>query len=421
MRIAIIGMWHLGTIISSGLSALNKNKIYCFDDESIIKNFKRNILPINEKNINTLIKKNYNKNLFFRSNLEEINQFDILWITYDSKIDINDKSNFQHTFEKILKVLKNAKKKALVIVSTQIPIGTIKKLENYDKRNLKKNLRFIYIPENLRLGNGLEIFLKSSSIVIGLRNLSDKKIINNVISGIKSKKLFVNIETAELTKHIINSYLACSITLINEISSIASQYNVPFEELEKCVKTDERISTKAYLRPGNSFSGGTLARDINYLIAANKKINSKNILLNSILRSNQNHSKWVERLVFKENKLISKKILQIGLSYTSGTTTLRRSLPFEIFKRLKKKNDIKIFDEYLRTKSNEISKIKKYFIKKTTKTKFDIIIIFNKDYKFQLIKNFLKKNSFIIDINNYYKNNFLKYNYKYKSLENEKN
>ena len=72
---------------------------------------------------------------------------------------------------------------------------------------------------------------------------------------IKSKKLFVNVETAELTKHIINSYLACSITLINEISSIASQHNVPFEELEKCVKTD-KISPKAYLRPGNSFSGG---------------------------------------------------------------------------------------------------------------------------------------------------------------------
>ena len=100
---------------------------------------------------------------------------------------------------------------------------------------------------------------------------------------------------------------------------------------------------------------------------------------------------------------------------------MRRSLPFEIFKRLKKNNNIKIFDEYLRTKSNEINNIKKYFIKKTNKTKFDIIIIFNKDYKFKLIKNFLKKNSFIIDINNYYKNYFLKYNYKYKSLENEKN
>ena len=125
------------------------------------------------------------------------------------------------------------KKNALIIVSTQIPIGTIKKLENYDKRKLKKNFRFIYIPENLRLGNGLEIFLKSPSTIIGLRNLSDKKVIKNVIAGIKSKKLFVNVETAELTKHIINSYLACSITLINEISSIASQHNVPFQRIRK--------------------------------------------------------------------------------------------------------------------------------------------------------------------------------------------
>ena len=186
MKIAIIGMWHLGTIISSGLSSLNKNKIFCFDEENIINNFKKNILPINEKNISSLIKKNYKKNLFFRSNLKEISQFNILWIAYDATIGINDKSDFQYTFSKIIRVLKCAKKNALIIVSTQIPIGTIKKLENYDKRKLKKNFRFIYIPENLRLGNGLEIFLKSPSTIIGLRNLSDKKVIKNVIAGIKS-------------------------------------------------------------------------------------------------------------------------------------------------------------------------------------------------------------------------------------------
>ena len=168
MKIAIIGMWHLGTIISSGLSSLNKNKILYFRWKNIINNF-RKYLPINEKNISSLIKKNYKKNLFFRSNLKEISQFNILWIAYDATIGINDKSDFQYTFSKIIKVLKCAKKNALIIVSTQIPIGTIKKLENYDKRKLKKNFRFIYIPENLRLGNGLEIFLKSPSTIIGLK------------------------------------------------------------------------------------------------------------------------------------------------------------------------------------------------------------------------------------------------------------
>ena len=72
MKIAIIGMWHLGTIISSGLSSLNKNKIFCFDEENIINNFKKNILPINEKNISSLIKKIIKKIYFLEAILKKL-------------------------------------------------------------------------------------------------------------------------------------------------------------------------------------------------------------------------------------------------------------------------------------------------------------------------------------------------------------
>ena len=305
----------------------------------------------------------------------------------------------------------------MVIISTQIPVGSIKKLELYDKFRLKKNLRFAYIPENLRLGKSLEIFLNSKDIVIGLRNSSDKKIVSKIIKGIHSKKHFVSIETAEMTKHVINTYLACSIALINEISLIARKHDVCFSDLEKSVKTDKRISSKAYLRPGNPFSGGTLARDINYLISQSKKNTINNTLLKSILKSNYNHSKWIERTLNRQKNLKNKKILQIGLSYTLGTTTLRRSLPFEIFKKLKKNYSISIFDEYLRKNSPEIEKIKKYFEIATKNNKFDIIIIFNNNYNFKIIKKFFKKNSLIIDINNFYKKDCLKNKIKYKSLE----
>ena len=129
-----------------------------------------------------------------------------------------------------------------------------------------------------------EIFLKSKDIIIGIRNKSVKKKINQVVDGINSNKHFVSIETAEMTKHVINTYLACSIALINEISSIASKYKVSFSDLEKSVKTDKRISPNAYLRPGNSFSGGTLGRDINYLINEGRKksLNIKMFLLNNV-------------------------------------------------------------------------------------------------------------------------------------------
>ena len=49
MNLAVIGLWHLGTVISTGIASLKKNKVYCFDQVKIIENFKKNKLPIIEK------------------------------------------------------------------------------------------------------------------------------------------------------------------------------------------------------------------------------------------------------------------------------------------------------------------------------------------------------------------------------------
>ncbi len=306
MNLAVIGLWHLGTVISTGLSSLKKHKIHCFDEKTIIENFNKKKLPVSEKKIQNTINKNLKKNIFFHSDFNMLKEFKVVWITYDAQIDKNDLSNFDYTFSNFKKVVNYLSKDTLVIISTQIPIGSIKKFEVYANFKLKKNLRFVYIPENLRLGNSLKIFLNSSNFVVGIRKSSDKRIVNKVLQGIKAKKHFVSIETAEMTKHVINSYLASSIALINEISSIAKEHNVSFKDLEKCVKTDERISLKAYLRPGNPFSGGTLARDINYLINSTKKNYSNNVLLKSILKSNMIHSNWFETIIKKEINLKKK-------------------------------------------------------------------------------------------------------------------
>ena len=420
MKLAVVGLWHLGTVVSTGLSYLKKNKIYCFDEHKIINSFLKKKLPIKEKNIQDLINKNYNKYIFFSSEFKKLKDFKTVWITYDSEIDNYDNSNFNGIFIKFKKIFKYLNKNTLVIISSQIPIGSIKKLEHYDNVKLKKNLRFVYIPENLRLGNSLDIFINSKDFIVGIRNQSDKKKVNQAINGINAKKHFVSIETAEMTKHVINSYLACTISFANEISKIASRHNVSFIDLEKSVKTDKRISPYAYLRPGNSFSGGTLGRDLNYLIKEGKSNNLSTKLLESIKISNNNHSLWVEKIVNNEKNLSKKRVLQIGLSYTSGTTTLRGSLPYKIFMKLKRKTNIKIYDEYLRINSSEIKTIKNYFEVNNIKNKFDIIIIFNNDYSFKIIKKFLKTNSLIIDINNYYKKDCLNTNFKYRSLEYDK-
>ena len=417
MKLAVVGLWHLGTITSLCMSKFNK--LYGFDKYDIIKKFNNLTPPLIEFGVKKLLKKNINKKIFFEDNFKKLKDFDLIWVTYDSEIDKNDNSNFIHIFKKIKKILKYVKKNSIILISSQIPIGSVKKIETYEKKFVKKKISFAYIPENLRLGQSIKIFLNPERIVIGSRNNSKvKNKINKLLKCINTKKIFVETETAEMSKHAINSFLACSIAFINEIGSIAKKYSISFNNLKKCIQSDKRIGYKSYLKPGNAFSGGTLGRDINFLLHESKKNKINSILLKSILISNRKHSKWVENLINKKFPSNKNSILQIGLSYTYGTTTLRRSLPYEIFNKLSKSYDIKVYDNYIKNNLDVKSPLKNFFFEPKSNKKFNIILAFNKIDKTLHLNSLIKKNTTIIDINGENKDNTLLKKIKYISLEN---
>ena len=99
----------------------------------------------------------------------------------------------------------------------------------------------------------------------------------------------MSVESAEMTKHAINAFLATSVTFANEIASICEQVGADAKEVERGLKTEARIGPKAYLRPGGAFAGGTLARDIAFLniVGAAKSLSTP--LLSSVKASNDEH------------------------------------------------------------------------------------------------------------------------------------
>ena len=309
------------------------------------------------------------------------------------------------------------------MISSQLKVGSIKEIENFEKKYIKKNISFIYIPENLRLGSSIKLFLKPDRIVIGLRNnknfKKNKLIVNKLLQRFSCQKFIVSPETAEMTKHVINSFLACSVSFINEISQISRNYNISFDDLESCVKSDERIGKFAYLRPGNAFSGGTLARDLNFLIREGEKYNTNYQLIKSINKSNNVHNEFLKKILYKNIKSKKTKILQVGLSYKENTSTIRRSIPYNLFRRLKKKFFIKVYDKYLLNHKNEVKNLEKHFVYNDSKEKFDLILIFSKLQNLNKIKKYIKNNAKIIDFNGSNKKTILSKNLSYISLENE--
>ena len=165
-------------------------------------------------------------------------------------------------------------------------------MEDYSKFSLKKKFDFYYCPENLRLGNALQSFLSAERIVVGIRNNSSKNKIESFFSSINKNLIWMKTESAEVTKHAINSFLGTSISFINEISSICEKTGANSKEVEEGLKSEARIGRKAFLSPGSPFSGGTLGRDINYLSKVSKKHKLNTRLLSSIMQSNEKHKSW---------------------------------------------------------------------------------------------------------------------------------
>jgi UDPglucose 6-dehydrogenase len=142
---------------------------------------------------------------------------------------------------------------------------------------------------------------------------------------------WMSVESAEMSKHAINAFLATSITFANEVASICERVGADAKQVERALKSEQRIGPKAYLSPGGAFAGGTLARDINFLSQIGLDKGLPTPLLSSIKTSNDEHKNWARRrLCVKYPSLKNKTVSIWGLTYKPGTDTLRRSLAVEL-------------------------------------------------------------------------------------------
>ena len=334
-KIGIVGLWHLGCVLTSVWSKLG-NKVIGFDFENeIINNLNKGIAPIYEPNLEDSLRSSLDKNLLkFTNNINELSECDFIFITYDTPVDENDIPDTTILNKAINEIKFFLKDYCTIIVSSQTPVGFSSNLELLVKE-ANKSIELIVSPENLRLGEAIECYLKPGRIIIGSSNTIAKNNANKLFSQLNTELLHMTLESAEVVKHGINSFLATSIVFANQIADICEIKNANVIDVIKGLKSDPRIGEKAYLVPGIGFSGGTLGRDLQVL---KKTVESDSIDINffELIHQINNNRKFsiINKVKKYLNGIKDKNIAILGLTYKPGTSTLRRSLPLEIVNEL---------------------------------------------------------------------------------------
>ena len=334
MKVCVLGLWHLGSVTAACLASVGHEVTGLDSNSGIVEKLQKAEPPVSEPGLDGLIREGINAGqLRFTSDAKiAISSAEVLWVTYDTPVDENDQADVEFVFEEVLKLLSFLSIDTTVLVSSQLPVGSIRRFEDISAEKYpEKNIRFAYSPENLRLGKSLDVFLHPDRVIVGVRRQEDREILNRLLGSITENILWMGVESAEMTKHAINAFLGMSITFINEIASICENIGADAHEVEAGLKSEMRIGPAAYLSPGAAFSGGTLARDIEFLKDIGSSNNLVNPLISAVRKSNDEHKKWIQRRLFAVlGGLKGKRIAVWGLTYKPGTNTLRRSLSVEM-------------------------------------------------------------------------------------------
>ena len=336
MNVCVYGLWHLGSVTAACLASRG-HKVSGLDfDEKTIDGLSKGRAPLLEPGLNELLQSGIAQgNIKFTADPRlALKDVEVVWVTFDTPVDEEDRADVDFVGNKIKDIVNLLPENTLVIVSSQMPVGSVANLEAFVSEHFPdKDLIFASVPENLRLGQAIDVFLNPDRLVVGVRSLITKDRLDGFLRSITDKIEWMSVESAEMTKHAINAFLAMSICFANEVAAICEMVGGDAKEVERGLKTESRIGHRAYVSAGGAFAGGTLARDIEFLNLKSEHFKLVTPLFSAVRRSNDEHKKWIQKKIHQHCvNLDGIRVAVWGVTYKAGTNTLRRSSAIELCK-----------------------------------------------------------------------------------------
>jgi UDPglucose 6-dehydrogenase len=387
MKLAVFGLWHLGTVTAACTAAAGIPTVAIDLDQERIARLARGEPPLYEPGLAELVRAGIAAaTLSFSTDVECASGADIVWICHDTPVDEEDRADTDAVRRQVEMLFPHLKDGAVVLVSAQLPVGSAAALErNFAGQAKGRAVSFACSPENLRLGKAIEVFQNPGRIVVGVRDTRARAILEPLLGKFCQTIIWMSVESAEMVKHGLNSFLAMSVTFANELATVCEQVGADAAEVEKGLKSDPRIGSGAYIRPGPAFAGGTLARDVQFLRGLAKEHDLSLPVIEGVIESNRAHGQWAYRQLTRTlAPLAGRTIGVLGLAYKPGTSALRRSPSVELIQALLKDGArVQAFDPHVSRLPNELKPVQLCVDARAVAAGADALVVGNESPEFR--------------------------------------
>ncbi len=257
---------------------------------------------------------------------------DVVWLAIDTPVDSHDEPDVAPLLSAARAIAHHRCCRAVFVVTSQVPVGFCDALED------ETGLTVACVPENLRLGSGIESFLRADRKVVGARTPGAAATVARLLEGVRADLVTCDLATAEMIKHATNAFLATSISFANELARLGETAGADGHDVARALKLDRRIGPRAYVEPGLGFAGGTLPRDLRVLQRRGRQHRVPTPLVDAVLEVNAaTASALLEAIDAYVGGVEGRTVLVLGYTYKADTDTLRRSPSLDLARVLRER------------------------------------------------------------------------------------
>jgi UDPglucose 6-dehydrogenase len=331
MRICVVGVGYVGLVTSACLAEAGSNVVCVDKDSEKIAGLKKGVVPIYEPGLTEMLNRNKKLGrLHFTTDLKYgLENCLIIFLAVGTPSASDGSSDVSAVCAVASEIGENLTDYRIVATKSTVPVGTHKQVTNIIRSKSETPFDYVSNPEFLKEGAAIEDFMRPDRIIIGTTNPAVRQIMKQLYSPFMRKRsriLFMDAASAEMTKYAANTMLAARISFMNEISTLCEKLGADIEQVRQGLGSDSRVGS-AFLFPGVGFGGSCLPKDIRALIHTGSEHGVEMTIAKSVQRVNaEQQDRFAKRITdYFAGRHDQTKLAVWGFAFKAKTDDVRES------------------------------------------------------------------------------------------------
>ncbi|MBL7187034.1 MAG: UDP-glucose/GDP-mannose dehydrogenase family protein [Phycisphaerae bacterium] len=331
MRICVVGVGYVGLVTSACLAEAGSDVICVDSDSQKIAGLKDGIIPIYEPSLTEMVSRNRKLGrLHFTTDLKNgLDDCLVVFLAVGTPSAPDGSSDTSAILSVANDIGKNITDYRIIVTKSTVPVGTHKLVADIIKGKTDTPFDYVSNPEFLKEGAAIEDFMSPDRIIIGATNPAVREIMRQLYSPFmrqRSRILFMDPASAEMTKYAANTMLATRISFMNEISALCEKLGADVELVRQGLGSDSRIGS-AFLFPGVGFGGSCFPKDIRALIHTGSEHGVEMTMAKSVQQVNTDQQeRFAARVTdYFTGRHDQTKLAVWGLAFKAKTDDVRES------------------------------------------------------------------------------------------------